>query len=277
MTREERTCNIQKKNRIGRILYPGVYTEGSGKVKTPPPMGLKLFFYLVGTYFFKLIALNFLTLLFCLPVLTIPASLTALSRVTMKLARQGYCLIYEEYFSELKTALFRYLPFFLISGLPAAAGVCLVYMKSTELSSGLWGMLLIGLSAIVFIFVYLLWCYAFPLFATVDLPVNKNIRNALYFIAACPGNSVRLVLSLAIILFFVLLLPYSLPVFVLFLPTFTVLYSCCVIKPSIEKHVIEPFLAQEKKYALHDRDSDFQHFIDKEMSNNETPSQSSLL
>lgn len=235
--------NDEGRHRLGRLLFPGIYNEGTGENKPLPEGGAKLFFYLLGTYFFKLIALNLLTLVLCLPVITIPASLSALSRVMMKLAMQGYCSVYEEYFGEWKSALLRYLPFFFLSALPAAAGIVLVYTRFASLS-GLGGFAIIAICALVFFFVYLLWCYAFPLFSMIDLPVWQNVRNAMFFVATQRKANLKLLLPILLVCVCLVFLPWTVPFFALVLLSFSSLMICCIVKPPIDEHVIRPY--QEK-------------------------------
>lgn len=231
---------MQKENRLGKLLYPSIYKEGKGEVEPLPEGGAKLFFFLLGTYFFKLIALNLLTLLLSLPIVTIPASLTALSRALMKLTLSGYCSVYQEYFSEWKSALLRYLPFALVTAAPAVGGVLLIYSRVSALS-GILGFALLAICALMFLFVYLLWCYAFPLFALIDLPVWQNVRNAMFFAATQRKSNLALLLPLAIVALCLLLLPWTAPAFLLLLVSVPALMICCIVKPPIYKNVIAPY------------------------------------
>ena len=71
--------------------------EGPG---TPAPQGgAALYFYLLKTYFWQLLWLSWVFLLSCIPVVTIPAALAAMSRVCLKLVREGCCLFWAENFA----------------------------------------------------------------------------------------------------------------------------------------------------------------------------------
>lgn len=231
---------MQNENRLGKLLYPGIYKEGKGEVEPLPAGGAKLFFFLLGTYFFKLIGLNLLTILLSLPVVTIPASLTALSRVMMKLTLSGYCSIYQEFFSEWKSAILRYLPFSLITALPSVGGVLLMYSRVSTLS-GIGGFAMLAICALVFLFVYLLWCYAFPLFSLIDLPVWQNVRNAMFFVATQRKSNFALLLPIVIEALCLLLLPWTVPAFLLLLLSVPALWICCIVKPPIYANVIAPY------------------------------------
>ena len=228
-------------SRLSKFLHADIYREGKGDADPLPEKGPKLFFFLLGTYFGKLVALNLLTLLLCVPVVTIPASLCALSRVLMKLATQGYCSVYAEYFEEWKSAIVRYLPFALLTAAPAVGGVALIYSRIAALS-GLGGYVLLAVCAVVFLFVYLLWCYAFPLFSLIDLPVMQNVRNACYFVFTRRKENLKLLLPLLIEALFLVFLPYTLPAFPLVLVSIPALIICCIVKPPISEYVIRPYL-----------------------------------
>lgn len=239
----ERSGSEAGRNRLGKFLYPGIYNEGTGEIPPMPEKGAKLFFFLWGTYFLKLIALNFVTLLLCIPIVTIPASLTALSRVLMKLTLQGYCSVYQEYFDEWKSALLRYLPFFLISAAPAAGGIAFVYSRIATLS-GIGGFALVSLCAIAFLVVYLLWCYAFPLFAMIDLPVLQNVKNAFFFVFTQRKANFLLLLPIIAVGLCIAFLPWTLPLFFVFLFSIPALIICCIVKPLMMQYIIQPY--QEK-------------------------------
>ena len=240
MAPREEQQSMEKENRLGKFLYPGIYKEGKGEAVPLPEKGAKLFFFLLDTYFFKLIAMNLLTVLLSIPIFTIPAGITALSRVLMKLTLQGYCSVYQEYFSEWKSALVRYLPFSLISAAPAVGGIVLMYSHITELT-GLGGFALLAICAIVFLFVYLLWCYAFPLFSMIDLSVWQCARNAMYFVATQRKANFALLLPIVIEAIFIVFLPWTAPAFLLFLVSIPALIICCIVKPPIYENVIEPY------------------------------------
>ncbi len=234
---------MERKNQLNTFLHPGIYKEGKGDVSPLPEKGPKLFFFLLGTYFFKLIALNLLTILLCIPIITIPASLSALSRVLMKLTLQGYCSVYQEYFAEWKSAALRYLPFFLVSAAPAAGGIWLIGSR-IETLSGIGGFALVAVCALAFLTVYLLWCYAFPLFSLIDLPVGQNVKNAFFFVVTRRKENFALLLPIVIEALFLAFLPWTFPAFLLFLVSIPALIVCCIVKPPIDEYVIKPYQEQ---------------------------------
>ena len=225
--------------RLSKLLFRSYYQAGAGEDLELPKGGSKLFFYLVFTYPWKLILLNLLTLLLCVPIVTIPATLSALSRVSMKLAMQGYCNVFAEYWEEWKAAWVRYLPFFFLSAIPAIAGIVVVWSRIGSIASAA-DFLLVAVCALVFFIVYVLWCYAFPLFAIIDLPPKQNIRNAFFFLASQPRiNAILIALPLGITAILLLFWPWTAIWFALCHFSLMSLLICCIVKPAICEHAIK--------------------------------------
>lgn len=252
---EQRSASYQESDeytprepgRLSNFLFHSYYHAGTGEDLELPESSVKLFFFLVVTYPWKLILLNLITILLCIPVITIPAALSALSRVSMKLAMQGYCNVFAEYWQEWKSALFRYIPFSLISAIPALAGIFVVWSRIGNVSSA-WDFLQIALCALVFFIVYVLWCYAFPLFAIIDLPVRQNIKNAFFFLASQPRtNAILIAVPMGLTLVLLLFWPWTAILFALCYFSLLSLMICCIIKPVFCEHAIKKDLPQDNQ------------------------------
>lgn len=227
---------------LKNTLWREYYTDGPGTVKRLPEKGMPLFFFLLGTYFWQLIKLNLLTIVLCLPVFTIPAAICGLSRAIMKLSMDGYGLVFSEYWSEFKASLFRYIPFSLITAILAGGSIYAVALL-IGVAESIAGYFLISLCAIVFLLIYLLWCYAFTLFAIIDLPMMCNIQNAILLAVTERKRNVLLVLlPLNFVVLLIVLSPWSLFAVLLFAFSFTALMICCIIKPVINEKIIQPYL-----------------------------------
>lgn len=76
----------------GRDFLPG---EG---VDAPPPQrGIKRFAFLLSTHFAKFVEANLLCVLFSLPLVTIPAALCGLNKVTGELVQHGRCFLWDDF------------------------------------------------------------------------------------------------------------------------------------------------------------------------------------
>ncbi|MDL2235206.1 YesL family protein [Christensenellaceae bacterium OttesenSCG-928-L17] len=192
-----------------------------------PEKGFKLYWFLMTTHITKLVLLNALFILFCLPVVTIPAAMTAMTRVLMKLVRDGNCLIWQEYWGEFKTNFFgRFGMFLLLAALPYAV---FFYMSIF----GVKGTLLTFVPLFFLVLVFLVLCYFFPLAAMVDLRAGQTLKNALYLCILEWKSTLKLLLVAAVYALHVLFFPYTVPLILLLLFSFSQLAVCMIINPVI--------------------------------------------
>lgn len=159
----------------------------------------------------KLIVLNITFLLCCMPIVTIPAALTALSCSCQRiLLGEKHWL--SEFFRSLRRDFWQSLPLgllFVIGPLALSYG-CLFYYQASK-GEGL----AIALSVFCFICIYLLCCmgaYAFQMLARVNLGVAAIVRNTFCLTFQQSQTTFTwLFLAFIMILAVVLTFPYSLP------------------------------------------------------------------
>jgi len=221
--------------------------EGSGILKPLPKYGFRLYFRLVLTYGMSFLWINMLTVLLMIPIVTAPAAICAMSRVLMKMTLDGVCLIKEEFWGEFKNALFRYLPFFSIGSALSVLTWLLIYTNMSELSLlGLGGYIIFGFGVFILLLIYLIFTYAIVLFVSVELPIGANIRNAVLLTFTQPKTDLLLIaFPLIFTTATVLFVPYTAPLFLFFIPVFTMLMSCVIIKPVLQKEILLLFEEQE--------------------------------
>jgi len=201
--------------------------------------GPKLYLGIFISYGWTLFGLNLLTILLCAPVITAPAAICALNRVLMKITLDGECKVMKEYWGEFKNSFFRVLPFFSIGTALSVALGLLIFNLLFISNLGLAGYVILAFCIIACIFVYLVFTYAVILFVTVDLPVGTNIKNAILLTLSQPKRDfLIIIMPLAITVLLALLFPRTIAIFVLLIPAFTSLMSCCIIKPILEKEIL---------------------------------------
>lgn len=227
--------------RINRFLHPSIYKEGDDAVVVTPNGGAKLYWYVLKNYFFQLVGVGLLSVLLSLPLVTIPATRTAISRVCMKLCLEGYGSVYSEFFGEWKTAILRTLPFGILSGVPAAAGLFVLYLALTGQEVGTFYLIVSG---VVVLLLFLLTSYGYPLLALIDLPTPTNLKNAVFLAGSQLGANLRLLIPLVVTAIGLLLLPLSLPVLLLLFVPGPALMRAVIVKQPIETLIIRPFLEQ---------------------------------
>ena len=149
--------------------------EGAG---TPAPSsGAAQYFYQLGTYFWHFLFLNCLFILASLPVVTLPAALSALNRVCIKMIRDGGALVWLEFRDEFKASFKKGI----LMGLYFAAWTFAAYYL---LSLGVtnwenpFGVLFLAAGLVLFAVLAVWAAYAFVLLASLELPAGQLLRNA---------------------------------------------------------------------------------------------------
>lgn len=227
--------------RIAKFLHPSIYKEGNDEVVATPEKGIALYWFVLKNYFFQLLGIGLISVVLSIPIVTIPATATAIARVCMKLCLDGYGFAYSEFFTEWKSAILRTLPFGILTGVPTVVGFFVLYLGFSTQEVGLF--FLVG-SGIALLLLYIVTSFAYPLFALIDLPTRTNARNAVLLSGSQPRTVIRLFIPLAVTVLLVLLLPISLPMLLLLYVPGPALMRAVIVKPPIETLIIKPFLTQ---------------------------------
>ena len=86
------------------------YQGNNDKEKETPKGGVKRVGYVLWNYAGRLVGANVLFLLCCIPIVTIPAALSALNRYLSAIYRVGYGFSLEDYWKEFKSDILKNLP-----------------------------------------------------------------------------------------------------------------------------------------------------------------------
>lgn len=183
----------------------------------PKKKGLALFFEILVREAFELIKLNLLFLLFCVPVVTIPAAITAMSRVTGKMVRDENHYLWEDFWGTFKK---EFVPatlggwLLLIVIVLSVVGI-LFYSGGVSMS-GIF-MLPLVVTVAVGLVTLMASFYFFPMLALVDLPLKQLLKNALLLSVVCPlPNLLAAVIFILSMYFMIGLLFFAVPI-ILFL------------------------------------------------------------
>ena len=216
-----------------------------GDDRPVPQSGIARYGFLLATHFWKLVAGNLLFVVFSLPIITLPAALTALNRVCVKLVREGNCLLWPEFRDEFCASLGSGL----LLGLPY--GLLLVgsyYLLSLGLSnaSSVFGMLffMLGFCALLVCAVFGSW--AFVLKSMLSLP-NRDIQKNARVLAMLEIRRTLAVLGTEALTGFVTfaLFPYSLALLILLVPALSQFTIVSLMNGRIQERVIAPFEARQ--------------------------------
>ena len=212
-----------------------------GNDKPVPTSGLPRFGFLLATHFWKLMSASLLFVVFSLPLFTLPAALSALNRVCVKLVREGNCLLWQEFWDEFRSALGSGL----LLGLPyAALLIGSYYLLSLGISNAasVFGMLFFALGACALLYCAVFGSWAFVLKAMLDLP-NRDIQKNARALAMMEIRRTLAVLGIEALAVFLMLalFPYSLALWVLLLPALSQLAIVSLLNSRIQERVIDPF------------------------------------
>ena len=216
------------------------FKPGKGVEQPPPERGLKAYWFIAQTHFFKLITLNLIFILFCIPVVTIPSAITAMNRVLLNLVRKGYCYTFSDFFEAFKS---EFLQSFVLGLFYAAFGF-LVYFLSVNLANLFEGFAAgygLALLAVFFILIYILASYSFALTALVNLSIGAVLKNSFIFLFVEFKRNFVLVGMAILSAGIIVLFPFSIPVILFLLFAFTQLAVCLCVNEAIQIRVIDPY------------------------------------
>lgn len=162
-----------------------------------------------------LLWLNVLTLLCCLPLVTVGASLTAMNYMALKIARNEECYITRGFFKSFrenfKQATIIWLIFLVVIVVLAADLIIMNGGTESSFAKVLWGVIM----AVAFL-VAATFLYVFPVLAKFDNTVFRTVKNALMMsLMQFPKTIIMLVAYVVPpVLFF--LLPQAMPLCIMF-------------------------------------------------------------
>ena len=213
--------------------------EGSGKPY--PTGGPALFFARIGTYFWKFLLLNGLFIIFSLPVITVPAALTAVYRVIILIISKERCFLWDDFWEEFRRNFWRSL-FLGLRLLPDILILLLLLTNGIGNRRSFIGIVLLGLSLFGITWFLLKSTWAFVMNAMLDLKVSELLRNARILALKERWTSLAVILTLLLTtIFMIAVFPISQWIFLLFLFSFIQYSVCTFIYDSVLKQIVTPY------------------------------------
>ena len=201
-----------------------------------PKQGAALFFDVLRREFWGICKLNLIFILFCIPVVTIPTALTAMSRVMMFMIMDKHVNPFADFLAAFKAEWKRatvaglvYFPLLALTvfGLYFYANVVENYILYTLSILACVGVLIVGF-------------YLFPILAAIDLKLKEIFKNAvLLTFARIPQNVLALIIVAALTFLVVAFLPPTIfVVLFIFFALFGLITTFCAYT-GLKKHVIK--------------------------------------
>ena len=207
----------------------------------PPKTGLALFFDVLFRNFFDFMKLSLLFTLFCIPVITIPAALTAMSKIAFLMSRDQHYFLWMDFRDTFKkefvsSTLIGWLYF---AALALSGASTYTSAIQAENNNFLYVPLLIG--SVSFILLVMTGFYIFPLLAAIDLTPSQAAKNAfLLAILYQPYNFVTLIIFAVLVFLLVIFTPFTLILWPLFFFMFLSFMTTFCANAGITKYVLQP-------------------------------------
>ena len=161
-----------------------------------------------------LLWLNILTLICCIPIVTVGASLTAMNYMALKIVRNEECYITKGFFKSFKqnfkqaTAIWL---LFLLAVLVLAGDFYIVKNSGIELNIVI--KVVIGIVALILTFT---WMFVFPVLAKFDNTVIRTIKNAFVMSILQFPKTLLMIVIYALPIVIGILVPQAFPICFLF-------------------------------------------------------------
>ena len=207
---------------------------GPGVTEEVPSGGPKRLWFVIKTHYMELIGLNILFLVFCIPIITIPAAFSGMTNILMKWIRSDPVFFWQDFFAEFKAKFVKRLLTWLlliISPISLSLYPVMLGYKNT----GSYILLLTGAFSLIF------QAYLFPIFVIVDIPVGTALKDAVFLTFVEWKCTIRILITTGILftacLFFTL---FTIPVIVICLVSLYQLTICLWVNEPINKRLILP-------------------------------------
>lgn len=200
--------------------------------------GAPLLFHILMQNFWKLVELNIVFLLYCLPVVTIPAAYSAMMCVLRDMTNHKPFRLWIDFWMAFKRNFTQSLLWGLLVSLLIAAGYFGISYDAFERWDAYF-ILLGGLACTVVLILGLMCLYVPILIVSVKQPLIIIVQNAFRLaLIALFRNLMLIAANLFITIVVFLLFPYSLIFVALLYFSITGLFICFVVWPVIMKYVI---------------------------------------
>lgn len=217
------------------------FAPGKGVTKLPPKNGIKRLLFLLSTHFWRLITLNLLFLLFCIPVVTIPAALCGMNRVLITLVRDGNCFLWDDFIREFKANLFKSIPFGILFIFLAFDSYCFFCISAAP------GEKAVRLLAAAAGFAFLAFAVIFSGYVFVFLPTlalrNRHIAKNAFIIMATEWKTSLLILASSAVMAFITaaFFPFTAVLLAAVWFSFSQLIICTAVNEPLQRRIIEPY------------------------------------
>ena len=172
----------------------------------PQKQGIVLFFEVLGREHWELCKLNLIMIISCTPIITIPAAITAMSKVMMFMFMDKPVDTFGDFFATFKAEWKRST----LVGLIYIPLLVMTMFGQYFYSNVMENFLLYTISMLASAIVLIVGFYLFPMIAVMDINLRGILKNAILLaFLRMPQNILTLIVMVLLSLFVLLLLPAS--------------------------------------------------------------------
>ena len=218
-------------------FYRGVEQNKSEekKLREIPEKGFGLFFHILFTHATKILLLNLLFAAFSIPIVTLPAALSGVSRVLMLLMKDGYVHVFQDFWKEFKESFWRSLALGAIFAVIFALLYIAAKLYPVILADEIFSTVCFSLSVALIVILGVVFSYAIPMQSMVQLPFSKLIKNSCILLYARPLATLFLAAIVVLENYLIFgLFPETIPLTLVIIPAAAQLGICTVLKPVFE-------------------------------------------
>ena len=235
------------------------YSKPGPGVDKDAPQKKRFFFFfeLYGRKFWKLVQLNLLFCLCCIPIVTIGPAIAGMTYILRNFAQERPVFMVSDFFDAFKSNFKQSFLFWLLDTL--VTSVCTISFVWYFVNAGLsWAMAIpLGFCILVEVLLMFMRFHAYLMMVTVDLPLQHIIKNSLIFaFLGLKTNLISLFFVLLIMVPAVWFFPVSvLPGILLVFSTvgFIVVFNAY---PYLVKYIIEPHERKVREEMGEDEEDD---------------------
>lgn len=206
-----------------------------------PKHRITLYLMLFYEAFWRIIGANLLFILFCIPIVTIPAAIGGLTRVMSRFARDEQAYVIDDFMKGFKQEWKKNTAFAAIQLAFIALAYVAIGVYSKLIDNSTFSAILVALVLAVAIMFFAISNYVYVMIASVDLSLKQIIRNALALYLIKPfGTLITMIVQAVIIFVAIGYFPVGLFLPIVFgfsIMSFTASFNSW---PQIEKYVITP-------------------------------------
>ncbi|MBQ9375351.1 MAG: YesL family protein [Ruminococcus sp.] len=224
-------------------LFGNYDTPGKGVPKAPmEKKGIFKFFEVYGRRFWKLLQLNIIYVVFCIPVVTFGPATAAMTKVARNYSQERNAFVFGDFIDTFKKC---FKQSFIMGIIDVVASVLFyiainVYYHLAQQNSIMYILLVIAISLTIIFF--MMHFYIYLMIVSTNLSLKHILKNSLFLVSlGLKGSIITLLTWVLVVLLLVLVYPFTFFVLLIWPLSFMCFVTSFNCYPTIRKYVIQPY------------------------------------